>query len=129
MDKGIRALAVHLFEERNPSRLAGEMTNTDFRKGICLDLEDQCGATPSSAAMAYNYAKKLFTEKHPELVEGLGRPPEKNNGGRKKKPVSSPDDGENVVDLESLILTPIFEWMAGVDADDFAVVNRDAETV
>ena len=127
MDKGIRALADHLFEERNPQRLAGEMSNTDFRKGICLDLEDQCGATPSSAAMAYNYAKKKFTQEHPELVEGLGRAPDKNNGGRRRKVEAA----DTPVDIEeSTLLEPLYHWVpVELDEDYTAVVNRDAEVV
>ena len=127
MDKGIRALAVHLFAERNPLRLAGELSNTNFRKGICLDLEDQCAATPSSAAMAYNYAKKKFTQEHPELVEGLGRSPEKNNGGRRRK-VEAVDATVSIE--ESTLLEPLYHWVpVELDEDYSAAVNRDADVV
>ena len=118
MNKGIRLLAVQLFAERNPLRIAGEIGNTDFRKGICLDLEDRCAATPSSAAMAYNYAKKKFAEQHPELVEGLGRAPEKNNGGRRRT-VSPVVQLANNLEFVENFYSPVPDIYDGT-------VNRDA---
>jgi hypothetical protein len=91
MDKGIRPAARAKFIELNEKRRIGEApytgpkANTMFRKDILFFLVEQFGISIASAASHYNDAFKHVKEVTPELVEGLGRPPEKNNGGRKPK--------------------------------------------
>jgi hypothetical protein len=86
MDKGIRPAARAAFPAWNQRRLAGEFeNNTEFRRAFCNWLEQDFGIGHDSATSAYNIARKEFAAANPLLVEGLGRPPEKNNGGRKKK--------------------------------------------
>ncbi len=65
-----------------------EVGGTPFRKGLIAWAMDNYGCTLASAASTYAEVKNKFETEHPELKEmldGLGRAPEKNNGGRKKK--------------------------------------------
>lgn len=84
----IRDAAVKMFFDRLPQRKqnGGPLDDKAFRKGILLDLDELSGN--ASGASHYNYAFKQAKQTHPELVVNLGRPPEKNNGGRKKKSVA-----------------------------------------
>lgn len=90
MDKGIRPFALAKFAELNPSRIAGELTNTQFRAHVNAAIMDAYKVSLASAATHYNHAFKAFKAAHPDLVVGLGRPPEKNNGGPKPKAVAAP---------------------------------------
>lgn len=90
MDKGIRAFARNYFVEQNEFRRRGEKftgpkANTLFRKDVMMKLVEEFGCTVAAAATHYNDAFKLVKNATPELVAGLGRPDDKNNGGRKPK--------------------------------------------
>ena len=82
MSKGIRAFANAKFMELLPLR--EEQGDRAFRKAVWTAVQEQFGVSVASACSHYNYAFQLCKKEHPELVVGLGRPPEKNNGGRKK---------------------------------------------
>lgn len=96
MTKGIRSAAINLFAKHLPSR--AEIGNTAFRKTVMTELMDMFQCSVASAATHYNHAFQEAKKTMPEQVVGLGRPPEKNNGGR--KPVHVVDvvkaDGEVV---------------------------------
>lgn len=81
----IRSRAAQLFAERNPARAAGEVSNASFRKGILIDLAEEFSTSTNSAACAYNAVFQDWKRSNPGAVEGLGRPPEKNNGGPRGK--------------------------------------------
>ena len=83
MSKGIRAFANAKFMELLPLRV--EVGDRAFRKAVWTAVQAQFGVSVASACSHYNYAFQLCKKEHPELVVGLGRPPEKNNGGRKKR--------------------------------------------
>lgn len=91
MDKGIRVNARAKFAELNEKRFNGEApytgpkANTIFRKDVMFYLVEEFGCTVAAAATHYNDAFKAYKAAHPEKVVGLGRPEEKNNGGRKPK--------------------------------------------
>ena len=76
-----RAAAFAKFNEYLPLR--AELGNTGFRKSVIHDLMEMFNCSLGSASTHYNNAFKMAKLKTPELVEGLGRAPEKNNGGRK----------------------------------------------
>ena len=86
-----RAAAFAIFNSHLPSR--SERGNTAFRKAVIVEIMDTFDCTLSSASTYYNTAFKQAKLETPELVEGLGRPAGKNNGGRKAKIVV------NVVEL------------------------------
>lgn len=85
MDKGIRNGVNIKFAEMLPqlAAIGGRL----FRKTVIDWTIDNYGVTIASAATHYNYSLKQAQKTTPALVVGLGRPPEKNNGGRKKKVV------------------------------------------
>ena len=83
MAKGIRAFAIAKFAEMLHLRV--EVGDSAFRKAVWTAVQAQFGVSVASACSHYNFALQLCKKEHPELVVGLGRPPEKNNGGRKKK--------------------------------------------
>jgi hypothetical protein len=91
MDKGIRPAAIAKFRELAPSRVAGTLSNTQFRKNVMASIMEDFGITLASAATHYNHAFIDAKKSAPELVLGLGRPEDK-KGGRKKKvaPVDMP---------------------------------------
>lgn len=95
-DKGIRQYARRRFLELLPTRVNDRNGNIKFRGTINSELMEQFGITLASAATHYNDAKHNAAllaktdETIAKLLEGLGRPPEKNNGGRKKKVVETP---------------------------------------
>ena len=62
-----------------------ERGNTAFRKAVIVEIMESFDCTLSSASTYFNTAFKQAKLKTPELVEGLGRPAGKNNGGRKAK--------------------------------------------
>ena len=76
-----RAAAFAKFNEYLPLR--AELGNTGFRKSVIHDLMEMFNCSLGSASTHYNNAFKMAKLNTPELVEGLGRAPEKNNGGRK----------------------------------------------
>lgn len=78
-----RAAAFAIFNSHLPSRK--ERGNTAFRKAVIVEIMDTFDCTLSSASTYYNTAFKQAKLETPELVEGLGRPAGKNNGGRKAK--------------------------------------------
>jgi hypothetical protein len=96
MDKGIRPFANARFAALNPSRKAGTISNTEFRKSIIAECMEQFGITLAAAATHYNHAFKAYKAANPTEVEGLGRPPEKNNGGRKPKAPAAPPTAEEL---------------------------------
>jgi hypothetical protein len=63
-----------------------ELGPTQFRHEVLAQVvmafDDM---TVQAASTHYNHALKMARAAVPELVVGLGRAPEKNNGGRKKK--------------------------------------------
>ena len=62
-----------------------------FRR-IILDWSvETLEITMAAAATHYNHAFHRIKECEPELVQGLGRPDDKNNGGRKKKTAAAPE--------------------------------------
>jgi len=87
MDKGIRPAVVLKFNELVPTRTAngGTVGDTQFRKNVIVWAMDQFSCTLQAASTHYNFAKKEAEKATPTLVVGLGRAPDKNNGGRKKK--------------------------------------------
>ena len=76
-----RAAAFAKFNEYLPLR--AELGNTGFRKSVIHDLMEMFNCSLGSASTHYNNAFKMAKLQTPELVEGQGRAPEKNNGGRK----------------------------------------------
>lgn len=78
-----RAAAFAIFNSHLPSRK--ERGNTAFRKAVIVEIMEAFDCTLSSASTYYNTAFKQAKLETPELVEGLGRPADKNNGGRKAK--------------------------------------------
>jgi hypothetical protein len=89
-NKGISDFAKNYFVEQNELRRRGEKYtgpkgNTEFRKEVLLKLVDEFKITIPAACTHYNNALKFVRDCTPELVAGLGRPAEKNNGGRKPK--------------------------------------------
>jgi hypothetical protein len=89
MDKGIRPACTAKFIETLPQRT--ELGNTRFRKNIIGYVMEEFGATLAAASTHYNHSFKVVKAVTPELVEGLGRPEGKNNGGRKRKVSASID--------------------------------------
>jgi hypothetical protein len=86
MSKGIREFAVVTFNAKLVARNNKEYANdTAFRKDVVCTIADKFNITIGAASSAYNYAKLQVTQATPELVQGLGRPEGKNNGGPKKK--------------------------------------------
>jgi len=91
MDKGIRQYARQLFATENELRrrgldpYAGPKGNAVFRKRIIYTLVENFGCTVNAACTHYAEAKNFLEDLNAELVSGLGRAPDKNNGGRKKK--------------------------------------------
>jgi hypothetical protein len=83
MDKGIRSGVNFEFNRMLPqlSTLGGKA----FRRAILDWAVEQYGVTMASASTHYNFSKHEATKADATLVAGLGRAPEKNNGGRKKK--------------------------------------------
>lgn len=93
MDKGIRSYTRALFVEMNEKRRRGEYgitkkADTVFRLSLCAQVAEEFGISMASAGGAYQEAFRFVKDLNSELVSGLGRPPEKNNGGRKKKVVA-----------------------------------------
>ena len=86
MSKGIREFAVATFNEKIAKRNNKEYSSdTAFRKDVVCTIAEQFDISIGAASSAYNYAKQQLTLTNPQLVEGLGRPEGKNNGGPKKK--------------------------------------------
>lgn len=82
MDKGIRQGVNAKFAAMLPQ--LKEIGGKKFRREILDWTVAQYGVTMASASTHYNFAAHSTRKATPELVEGLGRAPEKNNGGRKK---------------------------------------------
>ena len=109
-DKGIRPYinAKFLAEVPNFTPFNSSDVNARFRATVIGDTCEQFGITHASGATAYNEAKKQafkLAETNPTLAEqlkGLGRPPEKNNGGRKPKTETAPvTEGSEVVNRDA----------------------------
>jgi hypothetical protein len=79
----IRSAANMMFLQLLPSRK--EVGNKAFRRNVMHYLVETFEITVAAAATHYNHAFQRIKESEPELVVGLGRPDDKNNGGRKKK--------------------------------------------
>lgn len=82
MDKGIRQGVNAKFAAMLPQ--LKEIGGKAFRRTILDWAVEQYGVTMASASTHYNFAAHATRKATPELVSGLGRAPEKNNGGRKK---------------------------------------------
>ena len=82
MSKGIRSAVNAKFVELLPQR--AELTNKGFRQTIIAFAVQEFAISVASAATHYNHAFQVAKTTNPAAVEGLGRAPEKNNGGRKK---------------------------------------------
>jgi hypothetical protein len=87
----IRSAANMMFLQLLPSRK--EIGNKAFRRNVMHYLCETFGITVAAAATHYNHAFQRIKESEPELVEGLGRPEGKNNGGRKKKIATTAAEG------------------------------------
>lgn len=86
MSKGIREFACAVFNAKIAKRNNKEYSSdTAFRKDVVCTIAEQFDISIGAASSAYNYAKQQLTLTNPQLVEGLGRPEGKNNGGPKKK--------------------------------------------
>ena len=86
MSKGIREFACAVFNAKIAKRNNKEYSSdTAFRKDVVISIAEQFDISIGAASSAYNYAKQQLTLTNPQLVEGLGRPEGKNNGGPKKK--------------------------------------------
>jgi hypothetical protein len=83
MNKGIRDGITHKFNAMLEHRAA--MGDSVFRKAVIDWGMEQFGIGRGAASTHYNTAKHIAMVERPEAVVGLGRSPEKNNGGRKKK--------------------------------------------
>jgi hypothetical protein len=83
MDKGIR-VGVN-FEFNNKLADLPMLGGKAFRKYILEWAVENYGVTWSAACTHYNFAKHEAMKVDPTLSSRLGRAPEKNNGGRKKK--------------------------------------------
>src|ERR1700679_3786607 len=81
MTQGIRAFTITTFN--NLLRQRNKLGNTEFRRAVMNAAIEEFGITTTSAATAYNYALQMAKVESPEKVDGLGRDPEKNNGGPK----------------------------------------------
>lgn len=94
-----QAFILSRFIETAPARK--ELGDTAWRKRLMTEFMDTFpGVTNASAASYYNAAKKAVTISHPHLVEGLGRAPGKNNGGRAVvNPFSVVEEGTDTVVL------------------------------
>lgn len=96
MDKGIRPAARNKFVELNELRrrnlepFTGPKANTVFRRAVTDFLQNEFGCTLAAAATHYQEAFKHVKGLNAELVDGLGRPEDKNNGGRKPKVAAKP---------------------------------------
>ncbi len=89
-DNGVRLGVNKKFAELVP-KLA-ELTSKGFRKAILEWTVKEYNVSWASACTHYNFAKTTFTAASAEnakAVEGLGRAPGKNNGGRKKGSTSA----------------------------------------
>lgn len=86
MDKGIRTGVKGKFNEMLPQLAA--LGGKAFRRTILDWTVENFGCTMAAASTHYNFAKHEATKADATLVAGLGRAPEKNNGGRKKKEVA-----------------------------------------
>lgn len=90
--------ARHLFKQHIGLRKT--IGDTAFRRFIFETLENDYDVTHSSACTMYNSAKKYWTKTEPALVEGLGRPDGKNNGGAKPRTLYVVVAGEDVISTE-----------------------------
>ena len=79
----VRTAVFAIFNSHLPRR--AELGNTGFHKAVIGEIMETFGCTLSSASTYYNTVFKQAKLATPELVEGLGRPGGKNNGGRKAK--------------------------------------------
>ena len=87
MDKGIRAGVNYKFRDLLPQlkQNGGTLDGKAFRKNVIGWAIESYDVSVASACTHYNFALQKAKVDSPALVQGLGRPPEKNNGGRKKK--------------------------------------------
>ena len=83
MDKGIRQGVIVKFNSMLPQ--LKELGGKKFRRIILDWAVEEFGCTMAASSTHYAFAKHKADAETPELTAGLGRAPEKNNGGRKKK--------------------------------------------
>lgn len=102
--------------------------NAAFRKTITHELSELFdGCSLASAANYYNQAKKIVSEQHPELVEGLGRSADaKKSGAHVRFPhsVVAPD---GTVVAEGLSRAAARELVKSREADNLKVVAQDVQ--
>ena len=120
----VSSAAFTKFDELNELRRRGQepfnvaKPNTVFRRQVMDYLIDAFGVNVHRAATVYNNVLKKFQEETPELVEGLGRPPDKKGGRKRKHPEPIPKEpnlSSTVVAVqeEASDLTEwIHEWLA-----------------
>ena len=87
--RGVRGWATAAFKDLHAALFKAEDRGAAFRMSILIGLEAKFKCTRAASAGAYNNAKDFWAEHEPALVEGLGRPEGKNNGGRKKAVVET----------------------------------------
>jgi len=125
--EAIRSEAFNFFVSMLP-QLRGGMEQKVFRRAINTHLETKFKINHNSACSAYNHAKLKATELglvNVGVIE-LGRPPEKNNGGRKAKAA------EVAVVLEVATEQVVVEQQAEAvveEATPEVVVEQQAEAV
>ena len=66
-----------------PKLAAGELTGAEFRAKVMQFAVDKLGVNVQSAATHYNHAFKTARAEGVKGLDGLGRDPSRNNGGRK----------------------------------------------
>lgn len=118
----VRAAVFAIFNKHLPMR--AERGNTAFRKEVIAEVMETFDCTLSSASTYYNTAFKQAKLETPELVAGLGRPAEKNNGGRKAKILVS------VVEKETgIVVASGISRNAAADMLALAAARKEPELV
>lgn len=103
MDKGIRNGVMIEFNNMLPQ--LATIGGKAFRRHVLDWAVEQFGCTMAASSTHYNFAKHQATVADVTLTERLGRAPEKNNGGRKKREVAVEVAAAEFVDAESIVQT------------------------
>ena len=122
--KGIRAAVDAKFVALLPQR--AELGNKNFRQTIIAFAVQEFAISVASAATHYNHAFQVARTTHPADVEGLGRAPEKNNGGRKK---GSKNSTAAVEPTATEVVAAVFNESARVEFNDEAPAAPAEPTV
>jgi hypothetical protein len=113
MDKGIRSGVLVKFNGMLPQLVA--LGGKAFRREILDWTTEQYGCTVAAASTHYNHAKLEAAKVVPQLLVGLGRAADKNNGGRKKGSAARPavtDLLGNMLRARPAVETPAVETPA-----------------